>query len=145
LLSSGICVSYQPLGMSSRLIRRLQSPLCSGKAPCHVYLTYPENARTSIIVNFHTAEIDFQNSANNPVVVYYDTVSHAGQEDDSLETLYAHSSPASTCILVYLPNVCLFERYLQLLGSHPRNTLDTNRKPQTEHKLISFLVSYLFM
>lgn len=45
----------------------------AGGAPCHVYVTVSdESPSTALIVNFHT-----KNPA--PAVVYYDTVSHAGQ------------------------------------------------------------------
>ncbi len=51
----GMCVSLQPLALSSRLSRRHFGRVCTPDALCHVYLTLPEDCSSQLIANFHTS------------------------------------------------------------------------------------------
>jgi len=74
IFGAGICITLEPVGISSRFTRMLQSGHCtSGSDPCHVYLTWTENPSTSVIVNFHTKD-----QVSDPRV-NYDILSHSNQ------------------------------------------------------------------
>jgi hypothetical protein len=83
----GMCVSFHPATITTNLSRKLNKDTCEGIAPCHVYLTLPQEASNSIIVNFHTAK----GKVKDPFVVY-DTVSHSdGSFSDYAFQMPAHS------------------------------------------------------
>jgi len=63
----------------------LKEELCKGDSPCHIYLTYPEKAYSSIIVNFQIADA----ATTGTPMVYYDTISRSG---DSLSSYAFNAS-----------------------------------------------------
>eukprot|EP00027_Filamoeba_sp_ATCC50430_P009323 CAMPEP_0168542832 /NCGR_PEP_ID=MMETSP0413-20121227/1555_1 /TAXON_ID=136452 /ORGANISM="Filamoeba nolandi, Strain NC-AS-23-1" /LENGTH=620 /DNA_ID=CAMNT_0008572729 /DNA_START=36 /DNA_END=1895 /DNA_ORIENTATION=- len=73
----GMCVAWDPIEVTTRFTRSLDTQICTSDndPPCHVYITYPENPSTSIIINFQTKS---NPSKSTPPTVYFDLVSHAG-------------------------------------------------------------------
>ena len=69
LRGSGECYSEiddaVDVWVRNRFDRLFVSDTCPRGAPCHVYLTYPEDARTGIIVNFHAVK-----QYRDPVVMW---------------------------------------------------------------------------
>ncbi len=63
-----------------------------------MYLTYPENMISSIIINFQTEQSLFDAADSQPKV-YYDTISHAEITDDTdFSREYKFSLDANTYI-----------------------------------------------
>eukprot|EP01112_Ceratiomyxa_fruticulosa_P015813 TRINITY_DN4703_c0_g1_i1.p1 TRINITY_DN4703_c0_g1~~TRINITY_DN4703_c0_g1_i1.p1 ORF type:complete len:622 (-),score=129.97 TRINITY_DN4703_c0_g1_i1:150-2015(-) len=66
--------------IDTRITRMGKASTCKAGPPCHVYITMPFDPAHAMIVNYHTTPPDTTPGAlPKSSVVYYDTVSHAGE------------------------------------------------------------------
>ena len=56
LATQGLCFAGAPYSLSTRMTRLVSGPTCTAGAPCHVYITLPEAASSSVFVNFQTKD-----------------------------------------------------------------------------------------
>mmetsp|Transcript_21811 Transcript_21811/g.30024 ORF Transcript_21811/g.30024 Transcript_21811/m.30024 type:complete len:614 (-) Transcript_21811:42-1883(-) len=110
------CFFFFPFELNTKFDRRNYKAICEegGSAPCHVYLTVPEEMATEMIVNFHTLK------PSEPPFVFYDNESYADVDPNLSPSLYyRHVVEANQQKVYGIKEVNRWINWADLVGLEP--------------------------